>query len=133
MLGLPRPSSKVAVVLKVHPMGRGLRWVRQMGNAVMASTQEVSAGLVLESFGPLVCAFRLLPEARGFRYEQAYAALRVYGRLLRLPQWASPRVVAHVVETSEGVRTEVDIAAPLVGRVLRYEGTMAPTVPGQDS
>lgn len=133
VLGFPRPSSRVAVVLKVHPAGRGLRWVREMGSTMLASTQEVSMGLVLESFGPMVCAFRLLPEEHGFRYVQEYAALRLGGRLVRLPRWASPRVVAHVVETSDGVRTEVEIAAPLVGRLLRYEGIMAPMPPEQGS
>src|SRR4051812_19421241 len=75
MLGFPRPSSRVAVRLEVRPVAGGLRWVRHMGVAIVTTTQRESEGLLLESFGPVVCAFRLLPEPRGFRYEQQFATI----------------------------------------------------------
>jgi hypothetical protein len=125
-LGFPRPAASVVVVLRIQPTAGGQRWVRQMGSVLLTSTQAASNGLLIETFGVIACAFRLLPEAAGLRYQQQYAALRCGSLQLRLPGWASPRVAALVVPTAAGARTEVEIAAPLIGRVLRYEGTMEP-------
>jgi len=125
-LGFPRPAASVSVVLRILTVAGGLRWVRQMGSVLLTSTQAASNGLLLETFGVIVCAFRLLPESAGLRYLQQYAVLRLGSLQLRLPAWASPRVAALVVPTAGGARTEVEIAAPLIGRVLRYEGTMEP-------
>jgi hypothetical protein len=111
-LGFPRPCPRLEVILQVQPLAGGDRWVRRMGSVVLASTQRVSSGLLLEAFGVVVCAFRLLPHANGLRYLQQYGA--------------APSVAAQVALTPAGARTEVEIAAPLIGRVLRYEGIVEP-------
>ena len=127
-LGLPRPCPRLEVVLEVQPVVGGDRWVRRMGSAILASTQRASNGLLLESFGLFVWALRLFPHALGLRYVQEYAALQLGPWQPRLPRWAAPRVVAQVSETPAGALTEVEISVPLVGRVLRYEGIMEPSL-----
>jgi hypothetical protein len=126
LLGFPQPCARLEVVLHVEPLAEGNRWVRRMGTASLTSTQRAACGLLLESFGWIVCAFRLLSDALGLRYVQEYAALRLGPCQLRLPRWASPRVVARVEQTSAGPLTEVEISAPVVGRLLHYEGIVEP-------
>ena len=125
-LGLPAPSPRLAVTLDVRPVEEGLRWTRRMGSVVLTSTHAVANGLLLESFGPWEFAFCLLPAASGVHYAQQYFAVRI-GRLrLRLFDWSSPHVVARVMQAADGVITQVDVTAPGLGRLLRYEGVIEP-------
>lgn len=126
VLGFPPPCARRELILEVQPVDGGDRWVRRMGTVTLTSTQSASNGLLLESFGRFVFAFRLLPHQLGLRYLQEHAALRLGAWQLRLPRWASPRIVAAVAQTPAGPRTEVEVAAPLIGRVLRYEGIVQP-------
>jgi hypothetical protein len=86
--------------------------------------QFVANGLLLETLGAMVCGFRLRADAEGLFYAQEYQAVRVGRFRLRLPGWLGPSVVARVVRRERAAYSEVEIALPLVGLILRYEGSV---------
>jgi len=137
LLRLPRPAAEVAVHLEVRPIAEGRLWIREIGGKTLSSGQRVAGGLLLEEFGPLLCAFRLRAAVGGppdgrrhelgeLRYEQEFAAVRLFGAWLRLPAWMSPKVRGRVCGAGVDARTEVEIAAPLLGTILSYAGITRP-------
>ncbi len=138
--------------MEVRPIAEGRLWIREIGGKTLSSGQRVAGGLLLEEFGPLLCAFRLRAAVGGppaglrheapsherpsherpshelgeLRYEQEFAAVRLFGAWLRLPAWMSPKVRGRVCGAGVDARTEVEIAAPLLGTILSYAGITRP-------
>lgn len=99
---------------------------------MLTSSQRVEQALLLEEFGPFVCAFRLCAIPGGLRYEQEYAALRLFGWRFRLPTWIAPRVNARIVGVEGGADTQVEIGVSLLGPVLSYRGITRPVAAVKD-
>jgi hypothetical protein len=122
LFGFPRPGEAVPVHLTIEPIAMGARWTRRMGEAHLVTEQTVESGLVFEAFGPFVCGFRVNADSQSLWYTQQYAGLRFGRRRLRLPRWLWPRVHARVRQVGTSASSEVEILAPWIGPVLRYEG-----------
>lgn len=101
-------------------------WHRTFDDCSFSSTQEAgtgrSEGLLVERFGPLAFAMAVVEEEGSLRL-----VLRRWSAFgVPLPLWAAPR--SDALEHAAGGRFNfrVDIALPLVGRLVRYEGWLAP-------
>jgi hypothetical protein len=128
VLGLPAPSESCPVRLEVTRTGVGERWARTFGETRLVSTQAAGAeGLLLERFGAFEVRLRVEVQGGGLRYHQEASGLRCGRLFLRLPRWASPRIVASEdpVDESGRVSVSVTVSAPWIGRVIRYEGVLA--------
>ncbi len=116
-------------MLSVRPENGGERWTRLFGRYRLVSTQHLDAkGLLIERFGPLLLRFRVTREARGLRYSQVGGAIAIGKVVINLPAMLVPIVAASESEALEegACSVRVRIAAPLVGLITSYEGTMRP-------
>ncbi len=118
-------DAPVAVTMTRDTQGRE-EWRRTFGEHSFVSTQEAgsgrSEGLLIERFGPLAFAMAAVEEEGRLRL-----VLRRWSAFgVPLPLWAAPR--SDALEHAAGGRFNfrVDIALPLVGRIVRYEGWLAP-------
>jgi hypothetical protein len=101
-------------------------WQRTFDDHGFSSTQEAGTGrcegLLVERFGLLAFAMAVIEEEGGLRL-----ILRRWSAFgIPLPMWAAPK--AEALEHAAGGRFNfrVDIALPLIGRIVRYEGWLAP-------
>jgi hypothetical protein len=125
---LPSNGEGVRVRLSVNPTeGGGERWHRTFeGRSFDTLQREGEHRLLAESAGPFELLFRLSVERGALVYRQAGAALRVGPLRVPLPRPLAPRVEAResAAEDGRGVRVYVSASAPLVGRMLSYEGRL---------
>lgn len=125
LLGLPLGGEGVPLLLSVEPHGGGERWRRNFAGREFVTEQGEHAGaLMAERTGPFELLFRLKVEGGALAYCQEGAALRVRGLRVRLPRPLAPRVEARERAEGEGVRVSVRVTAPLLGPLIRYEGTV---------
>jgi hypothetical protein len=132
LLRLPAPGTDVPVRLTVTPHAQGERWHRRFGQRVLQTEQaERPGGLLAERVGPLVLLFRLqADEAGALVFQQIGAALRLGPARLPLPRRLAPQVDARVQgDGPERLRVSVQTSAPLLGRLLAYEGTVEKAAP----
>lgn len=123
--GLPRPGDGVRVELRVEADAQGETWRRTFDGRPLVTRQWAEEGLLVE-LAPGGVELRFALEAReGVLYfVQRRAALRL-GRLrLPLPARLAPGVTARV--SGDGARThvEVELRAPLLGRLCHYAGLL---------
>jgi hypothetical protein len=127
LLRLPPAGEDVPTRLVVRREGATQAWERAFGDHALVTLQHVwPEGLLAERLGAVACVFRLCAEGRGLRYEQVGAWLCLGTWRLRLPRLLAPRIEAEALEAPEGMRVHVRIGAPLVGRLLSYEGWVSP-------
>lgn len=118
-------DAPVAVTMTRDAQG-GEEWRRTFDEHSFASTQEVgtgrSEGLLVERFGPLAFAMAVVEEEGSLRL-----VLRRWSAFgVPLPLWAAPRSDALEHATGGRFNFRVDIALPLIGRLVRYEGWLVP-------
>jgi hypothetical protein len=125
-MGLPEGGEGVPLLLSVEPHAGGERWRRDFAGREFVTEQgEHAAGLLAERAGPFELLFRLTAEGGALAYAQEGAALRVRGLRVRLPRPLAPRVEARErADEGGGVRVSVRVTAPLVGLLIRYEGSV---------
>jgi hypothetical protein len=127
MLGFPPAGDNVVTVLSVERRGEDQVWSRRFGEHLMISRQRLRPdGLVAERFGSFECLFRLRPTQRGIDYDLTGVALSVGGLRVRLPRLLAPRGAARTWGEGDAMGLDVSIAAPLLGRILRYHGFVKP-------
>ncbi|HEX8687554.1 MAG TPA: DUF4166 domain-containing protein [Pyrinomonadaceae bacterium] len=126
LLRLPRGGEAVPLRLSVEPLaGGGELWRRAFDGREFVTVQRGRGRLLAERAGPFELLFRLAAEGGALAYRQEGAGLCAWRLRVRLPRAFAPRV-----EASEraceggGVRVRVRVAAPLVGLVVEYEGTV---------
>jgi len=126
LMGLPRGGEAVPLRLSIEPHGGGERWRRKFDGREFVTEQGEQAGpLLAERAGPFELLFRLSVEGGALLYSPEGAALRVSSLRVRLPRLLAPRVEAwERADGSGGVRVEVCVTAPLVGLLIRYEGSV---------
>ncbi|MET0404616.1 MAG: DUF4166 domain-containing protein [Cystobacter sp.] len=127
LLRLPPAGEDVPTRLQVRSEGAEQSWERAFGAHALVTRQHVwPGGLLAERLGAVTCVFRLRAEGRGLRYEQVGAWLCLGPLRLRLPSALAPRIEAEALDSPEGMRVNVRIAAPLLGRLVSYEGCVLP-------
>jgi len=137
LLRAPPACSRTVVRLIVETSDDGgERWLRWFGDHLLTTSQRrADDGTLRERFGPLELAFDLKAGAEGIDYRQTAARLRCGSLSLRLPAWLSPHVAAREEvaggERCDELRTHVrvELALPLVGRVVAYDGTLNDLAP----
>ena len=129
LAGLPHAAERINVDLDVTAIAGGERWVRRFKGKPLVTAQRPWRDLLLESGGPLTFGFRLVVEAGGMRFDQQ----RTWFLGISLPKVLAPRVSAIVTPAEGGWHIDVRMAAPLLGPLIRYHGTMIPAArPAQD-
>ncbi len=122
LLGLPASGDAVPTELRVSVEGNRERWTRRFQGRPIETVQWDWHNLLLERSGPFSfsCALRL--EGSRLHYEFR----RAWFYAFPLPQWLAPCVVSHVDGRDKGWDLYVQINAPFLGEIVRYEGAMAP-------
>lgn len=124
MVGFPRAGTGVPLTVTVTPDGDGERWTRDFDGRRFASVLRPGrgndAGLLIERFGAISIALALTIES---------------GRLYLIPRrWFAfgvpmPRSLLPVGDSFEhevegNFAFDVEIGAPLLGRIVAYRGTL---------
>ena len=127
LLGLPRSARAVPTVLSVTATPEGERWERRFGARDFATHQWAGAdGRLLERFGLLELRLALRVENGALVYEPAGTGARLFGLVIPVPRWLSPRVAGRVWADGEQARVQVEVEAPLFGFLFAYSGSVTP-------
>ena len=121
VVGFPSAQATCPVEVAIEAHGERSVWRRRIGgyafSSVLSATRE--GGRVCERFGPLIMDLRLTPEAARLVYEVQGWRLGP----LPLPRALGPSTRAHEEVDAEGRFVfDVEISAPLIGRLVRYRG-----------
>jgi len=128
MLGLPPAGQDIPTVLTVTADSAGERWERRFGARDFATDQWAGAdGRLRERFGLFELRLDLRAEDGTLRYEPAGAGVRLFGQVVAIPRWLAPRVAGRVSAHGEQARVQIEVAAPLVGFVIGYSGSVTPS------
>jgi Domain of unknown function (DUF4166)/Saccharopine dehydrogenase NADP binding domain len=126
LFGFPGASEHVPVSVTFSPRDEGEQWTRDFGGKVFSSIQTAGVGreqyLLVERFGPLSVAMALVVE--GDRLSLIPRRMRL--GFLPLPRCLLPNGTAFETQDSDRFRFDVEIAAPFVGLVVAYRGTLEP-------
>jgi len=123
--GLPSPGTEVPVSVSFQPREDGTEyWDRRFAQRRYASTMEVGRdgddGLIIEHFGPFDLLFRLTASREALRW--SLVGWRFLG--VALPGWSRPCIECRESGEADRFAFDVDVVFPLVGRVVRYGGTL---------
>ena len=118
--GLPVAGRAVPVTLEVTMTPDGFLWKRTFAGKPLASALRERDGDLVERFGPLQLAFRLIDD--GPETEWRTTGMR-FGSL-RIPRWLALRVSVVTKLVAPGWHVDVRIAAPLIGLLCRWHGFM---------
>jgi len=126
LLGLPAECAVVAVHLVVTPGGHREEWRRHFGagGRPFVSTQYANNGALIERIGFSEVRFQLDVVAGALHYQSTRVWLRAGFLRLPLPRWLSPRLKASETADETGVRVAVEVCAPLLGRLVAYDGLL---------
>ena len=122
--GLPRPGERVRVELRVEADARGETWRRSFDGRPLVTRQWAQDGLLVERVPGLELYFALEVRAGTLLFIQRRAVLRLGPLRLPLPSSLAPSVAARVSGEPAGMRVEVELHAPLFGRLCRYGGLL---------
>jgi hypothetical protein len=125
LLRLPAAGEGVAITLAVDPAAGGERWSRTFGGRILRSFQWQSGALLAEALGLVQCLFELRVEAGALVFAQVRATMGFRRLALPLPRVLSPRVEGRAEADGDEVLVDVQIHAPLVGLLIRYDGRCA--------
>ncbi|MDR7060758.1 MULTISPECIES: DUF4166 domain-containing protein [unclassified Sphingopyxis] len=126
IVGFPKAAARVPVTVAFTPEKGGERWVREFGGERFASLQSRGTGrndyLLVERFGPLSFAMALVVEKN--RLHLVPRRWSAFG--VPMPRWLMPRGPSFETEADGSFRFDVEIAAPLIGLIVAYRGSLDP-------
>jgi hypothetical protein len=126
VVGFPPAGSDVPVTVTLTRTGKGELWQRDFGGHRFASVQYpgegADEGLLVERFG--AAAFAMAVVVDGGRLRLVPRRGTILG--VPLPRWTLPRIEAYEDDTDGRFNFHVDIALPVVGRVVAYRGWLRP-------
>jgi Domain of unknown function (DUF4166) len=122
LLGLPIAGSDVPVQLHVKVEGERERWIRDFGGHRVVTVQWAWNDVLMESAGLTSFSTALVIDGSRLRY----LFLRAWFAGIPLPRWLSPSVESYVDAGETGWRVVVQIFAPFLGELVRYEGWIEP-------
>jgi hypothetical protein len=123
--GFPREGRGLPASVTIEREGDGEIWIRRFGSAAFESHLSAggAAGRLIERFGPMAFDLDARADARGF--ELSIRGARVFG--VPLPRALAPSTRAGASVDEHGrYRFDVLITLPVVGRLVRYRGWLAP-------
>jgi hypothetical protein len=125
IVGFPKAADRVPVTVVFTPEKHGERWTRDFGGRRFASLQSRGTGrndyLLVERFGPLCFAMALVVEdGRLHLVPRRWSAFGI-----PMPRWLMPDGASFETEVDGAFRFDVEIAAPLVGLIVAYRGSLA--------
>ena len=128
LLGLPSSGQALPTLLTVTESGAGERWERRFGGSEFVTDQRPGPdGRLLERFGLLDLRLELRVEDGALVYEPAGAGVRLFGVVVPVPRWLSPRVAGRVSADGDLARVHVQVEAPLLGSLISYSGSVKPS------
>lgn len=119
VMRFPRPGSHQLHVAFREENGCE-RWTRDFGGQRFHSELSMRKGRLTERFGPMRFAFDLPVSPGGL--ERRIVRWSAFG--IPMPLWLAPRVTAGEEVRGGLFAFHVEIALPLIGRIVRYEGTL---------
>lgn len=122
LMGLPPASAGAPLTLKVERVGNGEKWTRRFGTHELVTVQHEQRGMLIERAGMVRLAFEVKarPGIMSFRSRRGWFAG------LPIPQLISPSATADVLPATGGWQVRVEVRLPLLGELVRYEGTVKP-------
>jgi hypothetical protein len=128
LAGFPPAGSGLETEVNITPRDGGERWHRSFGGAPLVSEQRAGEdGTLIERVGRLELRFRLEAVRGSLQFHQVGASLCLGAYRIRLPTWLAPRVQALAYrdpDDGQKMRVQVEIIAPLVGKLLGYAGVL---------
>ena len=127
MIGLPPAHADCAVVVDIDRDAQGVEaWRRSFDGKVFASRQEPGrggwTGLMVERIGPMAFAYALHERGGALHLElRGWTALG-----MPMPAVLGPRATAFEHGADGRFNFDVDMALPLIGRLVRYRGWLEP-------
>lgn len=121
-LGLPLAGTAVPTRVRVTARDGGELLERWYAGQRFATWQWVKDSLLLEQFGPFTLAFALTGSEAGIAF-QLYR-VRLWG--MPLPKGLRPHITASERSKSGAHLFDVELRLPLVGRIVRYAGSLRP-------
>jgi hypothetical protein len=124
MFGFPPATARVPVTVSFTPEGEAERWTRDFGGRVFASVQSPGTGrdqyLLVQRFGAVTVALALVLDKGRLRFVPR--RWRVFG--IPMPGALLPRGTSYEAEEDGRFRFDVEVAAPVVGLIAAYRGTL---------
>jgi hypothetical protein len=120
---LPEAGEHVHTSVEVRVERDRERWIRSFEGTRVESVQWAEGDLFVERSGPLAFVFELELDPEGVLHFRL-ARVRFFG--IPLPRFLAPSAISTVVPDREGWQVEVEMRAPILGTVLRYEGVVRP-------
>lgn len=117
LFGFPKAADEVAVTVRLEPF--------EGGEHSFSSVQSLGKGrnehLLVERFGPISVALALVVED-----EKLFLAPRSWSAFgIPLPRWLLPNGTSFEEEQEGHFHFNVEIAAPIIGRIVAYEGRLS--------
>ena len=125
-LGFPDAGADIPVAVTMAPEGDGERWTRDFAGRTFSSFQGPGTGrdacLLVERFGIVAVSLALVVgEGRLYLVPRRWSVLGV-----PMPAFLLPDGAAFEAQEAQRFRFDVEIAAPLVGLIVAYRGTLEP-------
>ena len=126
IVGFPKAAAHVPVTVAFTPQKNGERWTRDFGGKRFASLQSRGNGrndyLLVERFGPLSFAMALVIE-----HDRLHLVPRRWSAFgIAMPRRLMPRGIGVETEAGGQFRFDVEIAAPIIGLIVAYRGSLDP-------
>lgn len=126
LFGFPPATDKIPVSVTLSPQENGELWMRKFGNSTFSSVQSKGTGrnthLIVERFGPISVALAIVVKGdRLFLIPRRWSFLG-----LPLPKTLMPSGQSFEHEQDGQFCFDVTIAAPMLGTIVAYKGTLTP-------
>ncbi len=122
IMRFPPAGSDVPIRVEIDAKPDTEVWVRDFSGRRFRSTQTEAQGLLVERFGAVRVSLKLVQrQDRMFLVPQNWTCFGV-----ALPKWLLPRGDSFETEAGGLFTFDVSIAAPIVGLIVAYRGTLSP-------
>ncbi len=129
LVSLPASMNSAPVHLLIRSSPEGEIWERSFPDCRLNSVQFPSSdGSLVDRFGIIAFSFRLETCNGGILHHHTGTYL-IGGRFhLRLPRFASPRIISHEEPDpgEDASRISVSLSLPVLGHLLTYSGIVRP-------
>ncbi|MCK0129201.1 SDR family oxidoreductase [Erythrobacter sp. F6033] len=125
-ISAPPSGNDIPVTVTFKPDDKGEWWIRNFGGKIFKSHQRLGTGknthLIMERFGVVEVALALVIEDERLKLVPRHWSLMGFP----LPQSLLPKGNSFESEEGGSFHFDVEIAAPVIGLVCAYKGTLEP-------